>query len=67
MKALQCENDALRLQNGVLGEDVVSRQVDRMEAESQSTGRPLHGDEEAKKMHNDLWSLMDKYEEMDEK
>lgn len=61
LEALQHENEALKHRNMTLGEDVVPSKVDRAKAESQSTGRPLNNDEEKKKMHHDLWSLMDKY------
>lgn len=65
LEALQLENEVLKRKDGASEEDVVPSQVGRMESESQSTGRPPHGVEETKKMHQNLRSLMDKYKDME--
>ncbi|XP_040996195.1 uncharacterized protein LOC121242392 [Juglans microcarpa x Juglans regia] len=67
--SLRKENEALKSRNGPSGEDATRNQVDRvdMEANSAGVGKGHQEDEETKRLHHDVCSLMDKYEEMAKK
>lgn len=61
---LQSENEVLKQHNAGSREDTAPSHNKQAEAKSQSIGKPIFYDDEKKRMHHDLRSLMDNYEEM---
>ncbi|XP_042939510.1 uncharacterized protein LOC122274547 [Carya illinoinensis] len=62
----QKENKTLKVKKGPSKEDTTPIQTDKVEIEAYNVGasRPPQENEETRKLHHDLLSLLDKYEEM---
>lgn len=65
--SLHKENETLKSWNGPSGEDAIPSDANRVEMEANSAGKGHQENVEAKKLHHDVCSLMDKYEEMAKK